>query len=257
MAKTKIRGVQKTLKHGALYVVGTPIGNLSDISDRACDVLKKVDFIVAEDTRNSGRLLSKLEIENGARLTSYHEHNVKAKTGIIVERIKTGESCAIITDAGMPCISDPGEVLVRNCRKSDIPVYVVPGACAVTAALAVSGLSTSRYIFEGFLPSNESETKRRSRLEILKELPHTLVFYESPHKLIKTLVTMQNVFGERKVALCRELTKLYEEVLWGTFAELLSLYESKSPRGEYVMVIEGAAKPPKRTKINKYANIVD
>jgi 16S rRNA (cytidine1402-2'-O)-methyltransferase len=243
----EVKGEVKSngVKANSLYVVGTPIGNLGDISERAIAVLGSVDFIAAEDTRNSGVLLARLGIK--AKLTSYHEHNIAAKTGEIVARLQAGESAAIITDAGMPCISDPGEVLVNECRESGAEVYAVPGPCAVTAALAVSGLPTARYLFEGFLPPN----KRAARLEALKDLPHTLVFYESPHRLKKTLSDLLAAFGDRRAALCRELTKLYEEVLRGTLAELAAA--DKTPRGEYVIVVSGAPKPPKRTKINKYA----
>jgi 16S rRNA (cytidine1402-2'-O)-methyltransferase len=192
-------------------------------------------------------LLAKLEIRN--RLVSYHEHNIAAKTDEIAARIAAGESCAIISDAGMPCISDPGEVLVRKCREIGVPVYAVPGACAATAALAVSGLPTSRFVFEGFLPA-ESAAKRRARLEALSGLPHTLIFYEAPHKLKRTLSDLLEVFGDRRAALCRELTKLYEEAEQGTLSELAD--SGKTPRGEYVIIVEGAPKPPPRIKINKY-----
>ncbi|MCL1831832.1 MAG: 16S rRNA (cytidine(1402)-2'-O)-methyltransferase [Oscillospiraceae bacterium] len=231
-----------------LYVVGTPIGNLGDISARAVHVLSSVDFIAAEDTRVTGLLLSKVCESRAGVLVSYHEHNVAAKTDELVRRIQGGESCAIVTDAGMPCISDPGEVLVRRCREVGVAVYAVPGACAVTTALAVSGMSAVRYTFEGFLPPN----KRAARLEPLKCLPHTLVFYEAPHKLKRTLADLREHLGDRRVALCRELTKLYEEVELGALSEVIARYESKTPRGEYVIIVEGAAKPPKRVKVNKY-----
>jgi len=236
------------VKSGCLYVVGTPIGNLSDISERAVHTLKNVNFIAAEDTRVTGLLLMKLNLKKP--MTSYHEHNVNAKNSQIIGRLEKGESCAIVTDAGMPCISDPGEELVRLCCDNNIPVYVVPGACALTAALAVSGLSASRFTFEGFLPVS----KRTARLDSLKELPHTLIFYEAPHKLKKTLTDLLTHLGDRKIALCRELTKLYEEVERGTVSDILEIYAEKAPRGEYVIVIEGAPKPPKRIKVNKYAN---
>jgi 16S rRNA (cytidine1402-2'-O)-methyltransferase len=236
------------VKQGCLYVVGTPIGNLSDISERAMHTLENVDFIAAEDTRNTGILLSKLNIKN--KQTAYHEHNARSKGEHIIERMKSGESCAIVTDAGMPCISDPGEDLVRLCYENDVPVYVVPGPCAVTSALAVSGLSSTRFCFEGFLPVR----KRVAYLEALKTLRHTLVFYEAPHKLSSTLDDLLNVLGDRRISVCRELTKIYEEVLRGTISEMIEYYNEKSPKGEYVLVIEGVPKPPKKIKVNKYAN---
>ncbi|MCL2754428.1 MAG: 16S rRNA (cytidine(1402)-2'-O)-methyltransferase [Oscillospiraceae bacterium] len=237
------------VEKGALYIVGTPIGNLSDISERAKYTLANVDLIAAEDTRNTGLLLSKLGIK--ARLVAYHEHNEAAKSVEIVGRLQSGESCALVSDAGMPCISDPGAVLVRDCRSSGVPVYAVPGACAVTAALALSGFPTSQYVFEGFLPLEKA--KRRSRLERLTALPHVLVFYEAPHKLIRTLGDLLGAFGDRKTALCREITKLYEQVENGLLSELIAVYDGKSPKGEYVIVVEGASKPPKKIKKNKYA----
>jgi 16S rRNA (cytidine1402-2'-O)-methyltransferase len=235
------------VKQGVLYVVGTPIGNMADVSERAVYTLKNVDFVAAEDTRTTGLFLSKLGIKN--KLTSYHEHNIATKTSEVIERLQGGESCALVTDAGMPCISDPGEVLVRQCRENGVEVCVVPGACAVTSALAVSGFPATRFTFEGFLPPS----KRKSRLEPLKDLPHTLIFYESPHKLRKTLEDLYSVLGDRKTALCRELTKLYEEVQIGSLSEFIMPGRVLPPKGEYVIIVEGVSKPPKRTKINKYA----
>ena len=222
-----------------LYLVATPIGNLADISERAKKVLCEVDFVAAEDTRNSARLLSAYGIRR--ELISYHEHN-RAKSGkIIIERLLSGESCALVTDAGMPGVSDPGEDIVRLAYESGVAVSIVPGACAAVSALALSGLSTSRFAFEGFLPVKESE--RKSRLKELVSDTHTLIFYEAPHRLRQTLADMREAFGkDRKISLCRELTKLNEEVERLTLAEAVEVYASKEPRGEYVLVIEGASR---------------
>ena len=221
-----------------LYLVATPIGNLADISERAKKVLCEVDFVAAEDTRNSARLLSAYGIRK--ELVSYHEHN-RAKSGkAIIERLALGESCALVTDAGMPAVSDPGEDIVRLAYDSGIAVSVVPGACAAVSALALSGLSTSRFAFEGFLPVKDSE--RKARLSELVSDTHTLIFYEAPHKLQRTLADMCAVFGEdRKISLCRELTKINEEVERYTLGEAVKAYEKKEPRGEYVLIIEGAS----------------
>lgn len=221
---------------GYLYVVGTPIGNLGDITLRALDTLKKVDFIAAEDTRLTVKLLNKYEIKK--QIISYHEHSTKECTEGIIKRILNDESCAIVTDAGMPCISDPGEVLVKLCYENNIIVKVVPGASAVVSALAISGLNTSRFAFEGFL----SVTKKQ-RFEHLRSVAndtHTLIFYEAPHKLIPTLKDMLEYLGDRQISLCRELTKIYEEVIRTTLSGAIAYYENKTPKGEYVLVIEGA-----------------
>ena len=219
-----------------LYLVGTPIGNLSDMSDRAKKVLSEVDFIAAEDTRNSMKLLSLFGIKK--EMVSYHEHNKKASGERIVSRLMDGESCALITDAGMPAISDPGEDLVRLCAEAGIVVSVVPGPSAVVSALALSGLSTQRFAFEGFLPPQKNE--RRKRLENVKYDDRTMVFYEAPHKLKATISDMAEIFGEcRKISFCRELTKLNEEIMRLTLGEAVEYYEDHEPRGEYVLVIEG------------------
>ena len=221
-----------------LYLVGTPIGNLADISERAKKVLAEVDFIAAEDTRNSMRLLSALGIRS--ELISYHEHNRRASGERIVARLLAGESCALITDAGMPAISDPGEDIVRECAEAGIVVSVVPGACAAVSALALSGLPTARFAFEGFLPVQKGE--RGKRLAAVAKDTRTMIFYEAPHKLRGTLADMAEVFGgERKISLCREMTKLNEEVERLTLAEAIAGYGQKEPRGEYVLVIEGYA----------------
>ena len=220
-----------------LYLVGTPIGNLADMSERAKKVLSEVDFIAAEDTRNSMRLLSAFGIHK--ELVSYYEHNKKASGERIVERLLSGESCALITDAGMPAISDPGEDIVRLCAEAGICVSVIPGPSAVVSALAMSGLCTSRFTFEGFLSAKTGE--RRERLSELSDEKRTMIFYEAPHKLKRTLADMAEFFGgERKISLCRELTKLNEEAIRTTLADAVALYEEKEPRGEYVLVLEGA-----------------
>lgn len=220
-----------------LYLVGTPIGNLADISERAKKVLSEVDFIAAEDTRNSMRLLSAFGIHK--ELVSYYEHNKKTSGERIVGRLMSGESCALITDAGMPAISDPGEDIVRLCADAGITVSVIPGPSAAISALAMSALCTSRFTFEGFLSAKSGE--RRARLTELSEERRTMIFYEAPHKLKRTLDDMREVFGAtRKISLCRELTKLNEEAIRTTLGEAIALYEEKEPRGEYVLVLEGA-----------------
>lgn len=220
-----------------LYLVGTPIGNLADMSERAKKVLSEVDFIAAEDTRNSMRLLSAFGIHK--ELVSYYEHNKKASGERIVERLLGGESCALITDAGMPAISDPGEDIVRLCAEEGICVSVIPGPSAVVSALAMSGLCTSRFTFEGFLSAKSGE--RRKQLSDLSCEKRTMIFYEAPHKLKKTLTDMAEIFGsKRRISLCREITKLNEEVIRLSLSEAVKLYEEKEPRGEYVLVVEGA-----------------
>lgn len=225
------------IEKGVLYLVATPIGNMSDISERAVKVLTNVDFVAAEDTRNSGKLLSYFGIKQN--YVSYHEHN-KAEVGNkIVERLINGETCALVTDAGMPAISDPGEDLVRLCGENGIKVTCVTGACALTTALVLSGLSTRRFSFEGFL--NGTNNEKKAFLDKIKDDDRTLIFYEAPHKLKLTLDLMFTVFGNRKITLCRELTKINEEINRTTIEEAVDLYKSKEPRGEYVLIVEGAA----------------
>ena len=220
-----------------LYLVGTPIGNLADISKRALKVLSEVDFIAAEDTRNSLRLLLAFGIKK--EFVSYFEHNKKASGEKIIARLLAGESCALITDAGMPAISDPGEDIVRECAKAGIVVSVIPGPSAVVSALSLSAISSARFAFEGFLPANKSD--RRKRLERVKNEERTMIFYEAPHKLVATLNDMLEVFGkERRIALCRELTKLNEEIIRVTLEGAINLYKENAPRGEFVLVLEGA-----------------
>jgi 16S rRNA (cytidine1402-2'-O)-methyltransferase len=223
---------------GILHIVGTPIGNLGDMSPRAIKILRTVDFIAAEDTRVSLKLMRHFGIDTP--LVSYHEHNRRERGEMLIARLAAGETGAVITDAGMPCISDPGEDLVRMAAGQNIPVVVVPGPSAAISALALSGLPAGRFAFEGFLSINK--TARFAHLEAVKDDPRTLIFYEAPHKLIATLRDMFAVFGERRIALARELTKLHEEVIRATFSEALAFYEEKSPRGEYVLIVEGA--PP-------------
>ena len=221
---------------GILYVVGTPIGNLEDMSVRAVRTLQEVDFIAAEDTRVTLKLLNHFEIKKP--MVSYHDHNIREKGEVIIAKLQSGENGAIVTDAGMPCISDPGEDLVRLCAENNITVQVVPGPSAAISALALSGLNTSKFVFEGFLTTNKSG--RIENLEALKNEPRTLIFYEAPHKLKDTLRDLRKVLGNRKISLCRELTKIHEEVdrtdLDGAIAE----YEERTPKGEYVLIVEGA-----------------
>ena len=223
-------------EQSTVYLVATPIGNLADISERAIKVLREVNFIAAEDTRNSLKLLTCLGIKN--ELISYHEHNKKASGERIVARVLAGESAAIITDAGMPAISDPGEDIVRMCADVGIRVSVIPGACAAVSALSLSGLATSRFCFEGFLSPNKGE--REKRLSALVGEERTMIIYEAPHKLKATLSDLEKYFGaERKIALCRELTKLNEEIVRTTVGAANAYYENNAPRGEYVLILEG------------------
>lgn len=221
-----------------LYIVGTPIGNLGDMSPRAVQTLENVDFIAAEDTRVTLKLLNHFGIKKP--LVSYYEHNIRQRGQMIIDRILSGESCAIVTDAGMPCISDPGEDLVRLCAENSIPTEVVPGPSAVISALACSGLITSRFAFEGFLSTNKKN--RFEHLESIKDDTRTLIFYEAPHKLIYTLRDMLTVFGDRKISLARELTKVHEEIVRTTLSGAVEKYTETAPKGEFVLVIEGNTK---------------
>lgn len=225
---------------GKLYIVGTPIGNLGDLSPRAAKVLGEVDFIAAEDTRVSRKLLSHLGLHKP--MVSYYEHNLRERGEEILSRLQAGESCAIVTDAGMPCISDPGEDLVRLCAERGIGMEVVPGPSAVIAALAVSGLPTGRFSFEGFLSVKRSS--RMAHLEEIKNDRRTLIFYEAPHKLCDTLDDLAGALGPRQVSVAKELTKVHETVLRTTLDEAARYYREHPPKGEYVLVIEGA-KPAK------------
>lgn len=223
---------------GELYVVGTPIGNLGDFSPRAVETLRTVDFIAAEDTRVSIKLLNYFDIKN--KLIAYHEHNRAEKGPSIVERILAGESCALVTDAGMPAISDPGQDLVRLCHESGIKVNTVPGPSAIITALALSGLEVSRFTFEGFLTGNKP--KRREHLEEIKTEKKTMVFYEAPHKLAATLHDLHQALGDRKAALIKELTKIHENIEFGTLSELDGKYDGMKLKGEYVIIIEAKSR---------------
>ena len=222
---------------GMLYLVPTPIGNLGDISRRCAETLEQADFIAAEDTRVSVKLLNHLGIKKP--LVSYHEHNKRESGPKLVERMLAGETCALVTDAGCPAISDPGEDLVRLCAEQGVPVCAIPGPCAAITALSVSALATGRFAFEGFLPVPKKD--RRRRLEALLGEERTMIFYEAPHKLRETLEDLLQAFGpERKISLCRELTKLHEEILRQTLGEAAAYYKENEPRGEYVLVVAGA-----------------
>lgn len=222
---------------GTLYLVATPIGNLSDFSPRAVETLETVDFIAAEDTRVSVKLLNHFDIKKP--LVSYHEHNHVSAGQSILTRLLSGESCALVTDAGTPAISDPGEDLVRLCAENDVQVLSIPGCCAAVNALAVSGLPTGRFTFEGFLTVNKKS--RRAHLDSLKNEERTMIFHEAPHKLRNTLDDLISAFGEeRQVALCREMTKLHEETMRCTLSEAAAYYQENAPKGEYVLVIAGA-----------------
>ena len=225
---------------GTLYVVGTPIGNLGDLSPRGIETLSTVYFIAAEDTRVTRKLCSRFEIHTP--LISYHEHNRQQQGGHIIDRLLSGESAALVTDAGMPAISDPGEDLVALCRDHGIPVIAVPGPSAVITALAVSGLPCGRFCFEGFLSMNRKS--RREHLELIKKEERTMVFYEAPHKLLPTLRDLLDALGDRRISLVRELTKIHEEALRTTLSEAIVRYTETSPKGEFVLVIEGAAPAP-------------
>ena len=223
---------------GMLVVVGTPIGNLSDMSPRAVAALEQADFIAAEDTRVTLKLLNHFGVKKP--MVSYYEHNMRERGEIICARIEAGETCALVSDAGMPAISDPGELLVRACHERGIVVSVVPGPSAVVSALAVSGLPTGRFAFEGFLSMNKKS--RRAHLNEVKNERRTMIFYEAPHKLLATLQDMLSVFGDRRIALVRELTKIHEEVVRTTLKQAAERCQQQSPKGEFVLVIEGAPK---------------
>jgi len=225
---------------GALYLVATPIGNLGDITSRAVQTLRDADFIAAEDTRVTRKLLEHLKIKKP--LVSYYEHNSRESGERILGRILSGENCALVTDAGTPGISDPGENLVRQCAEAGITMYAIPGPCAAIAALGLSGLGAGRFAFEGFL-----STSRKSRFEHLSELKtekRTMVFYEAPHKLMRTLRDMHEVLGDRRVTVSREMTKIFEETLRLTLSEAITHFENRPPKGEFVLVVEGLKDSP-------------
>ena len=234
---------------GILYLCATPIGNLQDMTQRVVDTLKEVDLIAAEDTRNSIKLLNHFEIKTP--MTSYHEYNKVEKALYLVEQLQMGKNIALITDAGTPAISDPGEVLVRECHKANITVTSLPGACAMITALTLSGLNTRRFCMEGFLPSDKKEKKEI--LEELKQETRTIILYEASHRLTKTLVELYDVLGQREITLCRELTKKYETTYKTTLEEAIEYYKDNEPRGEYVLVLEGKSKEEmKQEKIKEW-----
>lgn len=230
---------------GILYLCATPIGNLQDMTPRVVETLREVDLIAAEDTRNSIKLLNHFEIKTP--MTSYHEFNKVEKALYLVEQLQMGKNIALITDAGTPAISDPGEILVRECQKANIKVTSLPGACALVTALTLSGLNTRRFCMEGFLPADKKEKKEI--LEELKEESRTMILYEAPHRLTKTLVELYEVLGDRELALCRELTKKFETVLKTTLKDAITYYEENEPRGEYVLVIEGKSREEKKQEM--------
>ena len=229
---------------GMLYLVPTPIGNLGDISQRCRETLEQADFIAAEDTRVSLKLLNHLNIKKP--LVSYYEHNRQASGHKILERILAGETCALVSDAGSPAISDPGEDLVALCAESGLTVSAIPGPCAAITALSISGLSTGRFTFEGFLST--SKKSRQEHLDLLLGEQRTMIFYEAPHKLTNTLQDLMDTFGpQRRISLCRELTKLHEEVIRTTLKGAVEYYNQQTPRGEYVLIVEGAQPPQEDT----------
>ena len=228
---------------GIIYIVGTPIGNLSDFSPRAIQTLREVDFIAAEDTRVTLKLLNHFDIRKP--LVSYHEHNLRERGEAIIQRVLDGENVAVVSDAGMPCVSDPGEDIVRLAAEADIQTIVIPGPSAAISALCISGLSTSRFSFEGFLSTNRKN--RREHLQSLIGDTHTLIFYEAPHKLLDTLKDMAAAFGaDRRISLCREMTKIHEQVFRTTLQEAVQYYTENTPKGEFVLILEGAQKPGER-----------
>ncbi|WP_139903562.1 16S rRNA (cytidine(1402)-2'-O)-methyltransferase [Clostridium thermarum] len=220
---------------GRLYMVPTPIGNLKDITLRALEVLKEVDLIAAEDTRQTLKLLNHFEIKKP--LISYHQHNENQKGEDLIERLKAGESVAIVTDAGTPGISDPGSVIVKRCIEEGFDFEVLPGATAVTTALVYSGLDTTAFIFKGFIPRENKD--RNNLVEDLKDRRETIIFYEAPHRLRETLSFLRESFGNRNIAICRELTKLHEQILRMTLDDAITHYKENQPRGEYVLVLQG------------------
>ena len=231
--------------NGKLYVVGTPIGNLSDFSPRARETLTSVDFIAAEDTRVTQKLLNYFDIKKP--LVSYYEHNRRERGEMIISRILNGEVCAIVTDAGMPCISDPGQDLVYLCHENGIQVESVPGPTAFATALAISGMESGRFTFEGFLSTNKPS--RKEHLEEVKNETRTMIFYEAPHKLKATLKDMYAYFGDREIAIVKELTKIHETVMRTSLKKAIDYFEIENPRGEYVLIIAGAEKQKEKQPV--------
>jgi len=240
---SKNRHEERISMAGTLYLVPTPIGNLGDLSQRVIDTLARADFLAAEDTRVTAKLLNHLGLKKP--MVTYHRHNEKHMGQAVLDRLLSGESCALVTDAGTPAISDPGEELVALCAAQGVPVVPIPGPCALTAALAASGLPTGRFTFEGFLAMNKKN--RRAHLDSLRGERRTMLFYEAPHKLAATLRDLEETFGaDRRVSLCRELTKLHEEILRTTLGEAAAKYEAEAPRGEFVLVVAGAEEAEER-----------
>lgn len=219
---------------GTLFVVSTPIGNLSDITRRALEILEQADWVAAEDTRHTGQLLTHFGIRN--RLESYHDHNKERKTPVLIQRLLNGESIAVVSDAGTPGISDPAFYLVRAAIQAQVVVSPIPGPTAAIAALVASGMPTDRFVFEGFLPVKKG---RKTRLEFLKEESRTIVLYESPHRILRTLNDLHTTLGDRSCAVCRELTKKFEEIIRGTFSECAAVFSKKTIKGEFVLIIQG------------------
>ncbi|MDF2685386.1 MAG: rsmI [Clostridia bacterium] len=224
------------MKKISLYIVPTPIGNLSDMTFRAIEILKSVDFIAAEDTRKSGILLKHFEIKKP--MLSYFEHNKAERGQIIIDRLLNGETCALISDAGMPAISDPGEMLVAQCYENNLTVSALPGPCAAVTALAMSGISTKRFCFEGFLST--AANSRKEHLSSLQKEKRTLIFYEAPHKLKGTLKDLSTYFGNRRISLVREISKIYEEVLLTSISDAIEYYKDREVYGEFVLLLEGS-----------------
>ncbi|HIV67929.1 MAG TPA: 16S rRNA (cytidine(1402)-2'-O)-methyltransferase [Candidatus Butyricicoccus stercorigallinarum] len=237
---------------GTLYLVGTPVGNLEDLTYRAVRILGEVDVVAAEDTRVSGKLLHYLNLSKP--MVSYHEHNRRQRGPELVQRMLRGETCALVTDAGMPAVSDPGEELADLCHEAGIPVVPVPGACAAVCALAQSGLPSDKWCFEGFLPT--ANKPRRARLDVLRAEPRTCIVYEAPHRLRATLRDLAEALGERRVSISRELTKLHEECLRMTLPEACAHYETHEPRGEFVLVIEGAREDAAQSAADRMAQAI-
>jgi 16S rRNA (cytidine1402-2'-O)-methyltransferase len=234
------------MKAGTLYIVATPIGNLEDITLRAIRVLKEVALIAAEDTRHTRHLLDRYQIET--QLTSYHDHNKEEKAPVLVERMLEGKSVALVSDAGTPGISDPGYFLINLAIGQKIPVVPIPGATAAVAALSVSGLPTDRFIFEGFLPAKRMA--RRKRLHELAKEERTIIFYEAPHKIIKTIEDMLEVFGDRRAVITRELTKIHEETIRGNLSDILKHLQEGTIKGEFTIILHGAAAEPLKQDID-------
>jgi 16S rRNA (cytidine1402-2'-O)-methyltransferase len=234
------------MMEGKLYICATPIGNLEDITLRALKILKEVDFIAAEDTRHTIKLLNHYDIKNN--LISYHGHNEKRRSSQIIEKLISGESCALVSDAGMPGISDPGAVIIKEAILNNVEVVVLPGATAFVSALVMSGFETDRFVFEGFLPHKRGD--KISALEKIYNENRTIIFYESPHRLIDTLKAMIAVFGSRQLSVSREITKKFEETVRGDLGEVLDYFEGKEIKGEFVLVVKGNEAPIKEVSID-------